>query len=77
MRLYISDASVLIDIELSELTSAMFSLPYQFAIPDVLFVEELVERHGRLLQVGLISKAMNGDLIAEAYNFASNIQNLA
>lgn len=66
MLLLISDASVLIDIEHSELTSAMFSLPYQFAVPDVLFVEELSERHGRLLEFGLQSKIMNGDLINEA-----------
>lgn len=68
MLLIISDASVLIDIECGELTSAMFSLPFQFAVPDTLFVEELSERHGHLLQFGLISKSMNGELVAEAYN---------
>jgi hypothetical protein len=68
MLLIISDASVLIDIECGELTSTMFSLPWQFAVPDTLFAEELAERHGHLSRLGLISKTMSGELVAEAYN---------
>lgn len=68
MLLIISDASVLIDIECGELTSAMFSLSWQFAVPDTLFSEELAERHGHLSRLGLISKTMSGDLVAEAYS---------
>ena len=68
MLLIISDASVLIDIECGELTSAMFSLSWQFAVPDTLFSEELAERHGHLLRFGLISKTLSGDLVAAAYN---------
>jgi predicted nucleic acid-binding protein len=68
MLLIISDACVLIDIECGELTSAMFSLAYQFAVPDILFAEELEERHAHLLQYGLICKTMSGDLVAEAYS---------
>ena len=67
MLVLVSDASVLIDIEQSDLTSAMFTLPYQFAVPDILFAEELVERHARLLQFGLKIKPMSSELIAEAY----------
>lgn len=67
MLLIISDASVLIDVECGELTNAMFSLPWQFAVPDILFVEELAERHAHLSRFGLISKTMSGDLVAEAY----------
>ncbi len=67
MLLIISDASVLIDIECGELTSTMFNLPWQFAVPDILFAEELAERHGHLSRLGLISKTMSGDLVAEAY----------
>lgn len=68
MLLIISDASVLIDIECGELTSAMFSLHWQFAVPDTLFDEELAERHVHLSRFGLISKTMSGNLVAEAYN---------
>jgi predicted nucleic acid-binding protein len=68
MLLIISDASVLIDIECGKLTNDMFNLPLQFAVPDTLFAEELSERHSHLLQLGLISKTMSGDLVAEAYD---------
>lgn len=67
MLLIISDACVLIDIECGELTSVMFSLTYQFAVPDTLFAEELETRHRHLLQFGLMSKTMSGNLVAEAY----------
>ena len=52
MLLLISDANVLIDIEDGGLTGAMFSLPYQFAVPDILFYEELQKHHNHLLQCG-------------------------
>lgn len=68
MLLIISDASVLINIECGDLTSAMFSLPWQFAVPDTLFVEELAERHAHLSRLGLISKAMSGELMVEVYS---------
>ena len=67
MLLIISDASVLIDIECGKLTAEMFSLPWQFAVPDILFFEELEERHSHLIKCGLISKTMSGVQIAEAY----------
>lgn len=67
MLLVISDACVLIDIEYAELTSAMFSLTYQFAVPDILFAEELEKQHAHLSLFGLIRKTMSGDLVAEAY----------
>lgn len=68
MLLVISDASVLIDIEHGELTSAMFSLPWQFAVPDILFFEELSDRHEHLLKFGLICKVMDSKLISQAYD---------
>lgn len=67
MLLLISDANVLIDIEVGSLTSSMFSLPYQFAVPDVLFHQELQEHHSHLLQCGLVSKTLDSELIEEAY----------
>ncbi len=60
-----SDACVLIDIEQSELTAAMFSLPFQFAVPDTLYEKELSEKHSKLLQFGLIKKSMSGKRLAE------------
>lgn len=68
MLLLISDSCILIDIEQGKLTSSMFSLPCQFAVPDTLFEEELSEQHADLQSFGLISKSMRGELIAKAYN---------
>lgn len=68
MFLVISDASVLIDIECGKLTSAMFSLPWKFAVPDVLYEEELFKRHSKLLKFGLIKKTMDSELVKEAYD---------
>jgi predicted nucleic acid-binding protein len=70
MLLIISDASVLIDVECSQLTSAMFSLPWKFYVPDVLFEEELAQRHEHLLAFGLKTKSMSGELVAEAYKLS-------
>jgi hypothetical protein len=66
MLLLISDASVLIDIENAGLTNSMFSMPYQFAVPDILYAEELAERHEKLLELGLINKTMNDELIKDS-----------
>lgn len=67
MLLIVSDACVLIDMECAELTSAMFSLPYTFAVPDILFEEELSERHSHLLQAGLLSQPMSEELTSEVF----------
>jgi predicted nucleic acid-binding protein len=68
MLLIISDTSVLIDIECGELTNSMFRLPFQFAIPDILFHEELAQKHGSLFKCGLKIKTMSSKLISEAYS---------
>jgi hypothetical protein len=41
----VSDANILLDIEVGELVAAMFRLPYRFVVPDVLYAEELAARH--------------------------------
>ncbi len=53
MLLLISDANILMDIEVGDLVAPMFSLGYQFAVPDVLYYEELEEQHAHLLDMGL------------------------
>ncbi len=45
MLLLISDANILIDIEDGNLTPVIFRLPYEIAVPDILFELELRERH--------------------------------
>ncbi len=53
MQLLISDTNILIDLEEGELMEELFQLPYEFAVPDILFAEELEAQHGHLLDMGL------------------------
>lgn len=53
MLLLISDANILMDVEAGELVAPMFSLNYKFAVPDILYFEELEEQHSHLLKLGL------------------------
>lgn len=52
-RLLISDANILIDLEDGRLITELFKLPFQFQVPDMLFVDELEADHGYLLEHGL------------------------
>ena len=53
MQILISDSNIFIDMEVANLTSQMFALPYSFATPDILYYEELEEEHPNLLDTGL------------------------
>ena len=66
MRLLISDANILIDIENGDLTLIVFRLPYEIAVPDILFEVELRERHSRLLEAGLKVKSLTADSVKKA-----------
>lgn len=70
MLLLISDANILIDIECAKLSEAMFSLGYRFAVPDVLFAEELEEQHAHLLGLGLQTINLSGQVVAEVGRLA-------
>lgn len=51
--LLISDANILIDMDVSGLLEAMFRLEEGFAVPDVLYIDELEEHHAELPALGL------------------------
>jgi hypothetical protein len=54
MRVLVSDTSVLIDLDRGALLEAAFSLPVEFAVPDLLFKRELRDHNGaRLIELGL------------------------
>ncbi|MEX0348240.1 MAG: hypothetical protein AB3N15_02365 [Paracoccaceae bacterium] len=54
MQVLVSDTSVLIDIERASLTTRLFDLPYDFAVPDLLYEAELLDWMGPdLLGLGL------------------------
>ncbi len=62
-QLLVSDANILIDIEVAGLTDAMFSLPYEYITPDSLFEQELREYHSELLEKGLILEELEPDKV--------------
>jgi predicted nucleic acid-binding protein len=51
--LLISDANILIDMEVGDLLEPMFRLKEKFAVPDVLYSEELENNHAHLPTLGL------------------------
>lgn len=61
--LLISDTNILIDMEDGNLIPTIFQLPYEIAVPDILFEEELREQHSHLLQVGLKVKSLTAESI--------------
>lgn len=71
MLLLISDANILIDIEIGGLAAPMFSLEYQFAVPDILFYEELAERHSDMLEMGLVIKGLDEALVTRVSQLAA------
>lgn len=53
MPVLVSDTSVLIDLERANLLEEMFLLPFEFAVPDLLYGRELAGKLGdRLMQPG-------------------------
>lgn len=53
MRLLVSDANILIDVEDGRVVEPAFALPYQLVVPDTLFYEELEDQHETLVEYGL------------------------
>lgn len=53
MLMLISDANILIDMEAGGLLQSLFRLPYRFAMPDLLYVEEIEEGTPGLDKQGL------------------------
>lgn len=63
-RLLISDANILIDMEAGELLADMFRLDYRFGVPNILYEEELKDRHPELLRYGLSPMGLTPNSIA-------------
>jgi predicted nucleic acid-binding protein len=53
MQLLVSDANILIDMEEGNIMEELFKLPYDIAVSDILYADELEEQHSHLLQMGL------------------------
>ncbi len=66
MKVLISDANVLIDMEVGGLIELMFKLPFEFQTPDILFEEELAEDHAYFLGLGLIKAPLSSAMLLRA-----------
>lgn len=66
MSLLIGDSNIFIDMVSGGLLEHMFQLPEEFAVPDVLYIEELSERHSELPAYGLRVLDMDSSVISEA-----------
>ena len=64
MLAYISDANILIDVEVGGLQAPMFSLSYRFVVPDVLYWEELADQHAHWLGMGLQIQSLSAEGVA-------------
>jgi hypothetical protein len=70
MRALVSDTSVLVDLERGSLLKASFRLPFQFAVPDVLYDRELKSYGGaELIRLGLAVEELDGDGVARALGY--------
>lgn len=70
MLIFISDANILIDMHDGNLIEAMFKLSYRFATPDIIYVEELEERHSYLTTLGLEVHTMDANLVDKVESYA-------
>ncbi len=64
--LLISDANVIIDMQDGGLLEAMFQLDETFAVPDILYAEELEQQQPQLPRLGLQIRSLSGESIARA-----------
>ena len=70
MKVLVSDTSVLIDLERGALLGTSFALPFEFAVPDLLYRQELAEHGGpALLKLGLRIEDLDGDGVSLALRY--------
>lgn len=67
MALLISDANIIIDMESAETLDKMFRLPESFAVPNVLYDEELKLHHAHLPGLGLEVMELQEKYVLEAF----------
>ena len=72
MKLLISDANILIDMEVGEILGEMFRLEYDFAVPDVIFDQELNNK-AKYIDLGLNKLELTAQSIAEVVRIKNDI----
>ena len=72
MRILVSDTSVLIDLERGAFLDSCFNLPFEFAVPDLLYARELAAFGGpTLIARGLHVEGLTGDEVTIAQKVRS------
>jgi hypothetical protein len=67
MKILVSDTSVLIDLERGGLLDSCFQLPFELAVPDLLYARELKDFGGpALVARGLRVEELSGDEVTAA-----------
>ena len=70
MKVLVSDTSILIDLERGSLLKTCFRLPFQFAVPDLLYERELKNHGGdNLLRLGLRIEELDSTGVACALRY--------
>ena len=78
MQVLVSDTSVLIDLDRGSLVEATFRLPYEFTVPDLLYVRELKDHGGPdLIELGLRVAELGGDVVALALSYRRRRKSLS
>ena len=68
----VADTSALVDLDRGSLLEAAFLLPFEFAVPDLLYKRELENHIGDgLRHLGLRVLALDGDGVARALHYRS------
>ena len=78
LHVLVSDTSVLIDLERGSLLRASFHLPYRFAVPDLLYRQELSNWGGdELMKLGLSVEDLDGDGVSRALAYRRQVPALS
>ena len=78
MRVLVSDTSVLVDLERGSLLEASFRLPFQFAVPDLLYERELKGYGGdEMMRLGLAVEGLDVDGLTCALAFRRKVPALS
>jgi hypothetical protein len=73
MKILVSDTSVLIDLERGGFLDSCFRLPFEFAVPDLLYARELADFGGpELVARGLRVEELSGDEVSTAQTVRIN-----
>ena len=79
-EIIISDSSVLMDLALAGLFESTVRLPFRFEIPDVMFVNELLDlgdyHRDQLLEFGFHVSALDGKGVAKAFEYLQEYRTL-